>query len=96
MRYVRLDQLTAKVGDYVHLAEAGETIVVTEHDRPVAELVPPRPAGEPPSEEDVISRGVREGWITPATAPKAGPPPSYPSVTFEELMREIDQDRADR
>jgi antitoxin (DNA-binding transcriptional repressor) of toxin-antitoxin stability system len=96
MRYVRLDQLTAKVGEYVHLATAGETIVVTEEDRPVAELVPPRATPDAASDEDVIARGVSEGWILPASAPRAGPPPSYPCMTFEDLMQDLDDDRADR
>jgi antitoxin (DNA-binding transcriptional repressor) of toxin-antitoxin stability system len=95
MRSVRLDQLRPELGEYVHLAEAGETIVVTEGDRPVAELVPPRGAVRASRDEDVLARGIREGWIAPATAPRAGPPPSYPCMTFGELMRELDEDRAD-
>lgn len=96
MRYVRLDQLTTKVGEYVHLAEAGETIVVTEQDRPIAELVPPRAAARAQSVEDVLARGVREGWITPPTERRNGVPPSFPCMSFEELMEDIARDREDR
>ncbi len=95
MRYVPLDQLTAKVDEYVHLAEAGETIVVTEADRPVAELVPPRAADQPHRDEDVLARGVREGWITPPSEHRIGVPPSFPCMSFEELMLEIARDRED-
>lgn len=94
MRYIHLDQLRADVGEYVHLAEAGETIAVMDGNRVIAELVPPRASAS--TNEEVLARGAREGWITPATAPRAGAPPSFPSMTFEQLMRELDDDRADR
>ncbi|NNM71513.1 type II toxin-antitoxin system Phd/YefM family antitoxin [Enterovirga aerilata] len=96
MHTVRLDQLRAELGEYVHRAEAGETIIVTEDDRPVARLVPPLNVGEPRTEEDVLARGVREGWITPPSEPRIGVPPSFPCMSFEDLMEEIARDREDR
>ena len=91
MQTVGLKILKNKLSEYVRLAAAGETIVITDRDRVVAEIV--RPRRQP---ESVIERGVREGWLTPAKNPGRGPPPRHPMVPFDELMRELEQDREDR
>ena len=40
---------------------------------------------------------VREGWLTPAAMPGAGPPPKPPPVmTLDELLAELDEARSDR
>ena len=96
MRAVGLKVLKNKLSEYVRLAQGGETILVTDRDRVVAELVPPQ-AGRSPSVGDaVLAEMIRKGWITPAARPLAGPPPRSPVTTFAELMRELDEDRADR
>ena len=41
MRAVGLKILKNKLSEYVRLAQGGETILVTDRDRVVAELVPP-------------------------------------------------------
>jgi hypothetical protein len=40
---------------------------------------------------------MREGWLTPAADPKPQLPPRrpIPGYTLEQLMRELDEDRAD-
>ena len=93
MKEVGLKVLKNKLSEYVRRAAAGETIVITDRGRRVAELVPvqPRPEG-------VIERGIREGWIRPA---KRGPdwppkPKPVPGLTLEQLMKELDEDREDR
>jgi prevent-host-death family protein len=62
MQKVGLKVLKNKLSEYVRLAAAGETIVVTDRGRAVAEIVPPRRH----ERESFIERGVREGWLTPA------------------------------
>ena len=44
----------------------------------------------------MLAEAVREGLITPPTLPTADLRPRKPIMTFEELMRELEQDRADR
>ena len=44
MRSVGIKVLKNKLSEYVRLAASGETVLVTDRDRVVAELVPPRPA----------------------------------------------------
>ena len=92
MRTVGLKILKNKLSEYVRLAAAGETIVVTDRGRAVAEIVPLRHKSE-----SIIERGVREGWITPARRPFRPLPPRLPAVaTLEELLQELEQDREDR
>ncbi len=93
MRTVGLKILKNKLSEYVRLAAAGETVVVTDRGRAVAEIVPPR--REP---ESVIERGVREGWIRPAQRPFQPLPPRkpIPGYTLEQLLADLDGDREDR
>ncbi|HWD60358.1 MAG TPA: type II toxin-antitoxin system prevent-host-death family antitoxin [Stellaceae bacterium] len=96
MRTVGLKVLKNKLSEYVRIAAAGETVVVTDRNRVVAELVPPHPK-RPLSDDAFVAQGVREGWLTPAKAPHGPlPPRRAPLVKFEDLMREIEEDREDR
>jgi prevent-host-death family protein len=93
MRTVGLKALKNKLSEHVRAAAAGETIVITDRGRVVAEIVPPRP-----NAESVIERGIREGWITPAKN-RGGLPPApkpVPGLTFEQLMADLNRDREDR
>jgi prevent-host-death family protein len=94
MRTVGLKVLKNKLSEYVRLASAGETVVVTDRGRAVAELVPPR-HNEPAS---VIERGIRDGWIRPAKRDANWPPrpKPVPGLTLEQLLVELAQDREDR
>jgi prevent-host-death family protein len=98
MRSVGLKVLKNKLSEYVRLAASGETVLVTDRGQTVAQLVPPQGGqeGRKLSEEEYLAKGVREGWITPARNPSKDPLPRKPIMKFEELMRELDQDREDR
>jgi antitoxin (DNA-binding transcriptional repressor) of toxin-antitoxin stability system len=93
MTTVGLKTLKNKLSEYVRLAASGETVVITDRDRIVAELRPPQ---KPP--ETVIERGVREGWITPAKQSPGPLPPRHPipGYTLEQLLADLDRDREDR
>jgi len=94
MRTVGLQILKNKLSEYVRLAAAGETIVVTDRNRAVAEIVPPRRHDR----ESLIERGVREGWLKPAKRPAQPLPPRkpIPGLTLEQLLADLDRDRQDR
>lgn len=97
MRSVGLKVLKNKLSEYVRMAAAGETVLVTDRNCVVAELVPPQPNRTKLSDEELIAKGVREGWLTPAKDRGKGPPPrGKPVMSLEELVRELDQDREDR
>ncbi len=94
MLTVGLKTLKNKLSEYVRLAAAGETVVVTDRGRTVAEIVPPRNERV----ESFVERGVREGWLTPAKRPFAPLPPRkpIPGYTLEQLLADLDRDREDR
>ena len=98
MRSVGLKVLKDKLSQYVRLAAAGETVLVTDRNQVVAEIVPPQPGHRLDlAKEDVITRGIREGWIRPAKIPPGTAPlPRKPVMTFEELMKDLDESREDR
>jgi antitoxin (DNA-binding transcriptional repressor) of toxin-antitoxin stability system len=95
MRSVGLKVLKNRLSEYVRLAAAGETVLVTDRERVVAEIVPPQKRGL--AEDEFLAKGVREGWLTPARIVDGSPPPAgKPVMDFEELMQEIAADREDR
>ena len=100
MRSVGLKVLKNKLSEYVRLAASGETVLVTDRDRVVAELVPPRQQRHEWLDNPRLAAGVREGWITPASAPPGAiqnlKPKPVPGLTLERLLKDLDDDRADR
>jgi antitoxin (DNA-binding transcriptional repressor) of toxin-antitoxin stability system len=96
MRSVGLKVLKNKLSEYVRLAAGGETVLVTDRDRVVAEIVPPQQGRSAQLTDAFLAQGVREGWLTPAKVRSAKPPPRKPAVPFDELMDELQRDREDR
>jgi antitoxin (DNA-binding transcriptional repressor) of toxin-antitoxin stability system len=96
MRAVGLKILKNKLSEYVRLAQSGETILVTDRDRVVAELVPPREGRGPAVADAVLADLVRHGWLTPPARPLTSAPARAPVAAFAVLMRELGEDRTDR
>lgn len=96
MRSVGIKTLKNKLSEYVRLAASGETVLVTDRDRVVAELVPPQAGRAERLVDAELAEAVRQGWLTPPTLRSDAPPPRKPVATFDEVMAELDQDRADR
>lgn len=96
MRAVGIKTLKNKLSEYVRLAASGETVLVTDRDRVVAELTPPRADRAEWLDDAALAEAVRQGWLTPPTHPGAGPPPRLPVAPTEELLRELDEIRGDR
>jgi prevent-host-death family protein len=96
MRSVGLKVLKNKLSEYVRLAEGGETVLVTDRNRVVAELVPPQPS-RATAPDEWWAEAVRKGWITPAkNTDRSVPPVGPPVMTLEELLDELARDREDR
>jgi antitoxin (DNA-binding transcriptional repressor) of toxin-antitoxin stability system len=95
MRAVALKELEEKVGDYVHLAEGGETVLVIDQDRVLAELVPPRHALVSVESQASWADAIREGLVHPAES-TTGVPPRIPAIPFDDLLRDLKRDREDR
>jgi antitoxin (DNA-binding transcriptional repressor) of toxin-antitoxin stability system len=96
MRAVGLKVLKNRLSEYVRLAAGGETVLVTDRDRVVAELVPPREGRSPLLADAMLAEAVRQGWITPPALPATGPPPRRPVAKLSELLKELGEDRGDR
>ena len=88
--------LENKLSEYVRLAAHGETVLVTDRDRVVAELVPPEKNRSPALADALLAEAMRQGWITPPALPAVGVPPRKPVMSFRNLLRELERDRSDR
>jgi antitoxin (DNA-binding transcriptional repressor) of toxin-antitoxin stability system len=96
MRSVGLKVLKNRLSEYVRLAAGGETVLVTDRSRVVAEIVPPQPGRDAQMLDAFVAHGMQEGWLTPAKVCSDKPPPRKPAVPFDELMSELQRDREDR
>jgi len=96
VRAVGLKTLKNKLSEYVRLAARGETVLVTDRDRVVAELVPPRVERAPLLADAQLAEAVRKGWLRPPTLSITGTPPRLPVAKLRDLLAELADDRADR
>ena len=96
MRSVGLKVLKNKLSHYIRLAAAGETILVTNRDRIVAELGPPRVDRATTLADAQLADAVREGWLTPPLMVAEGAPPYQPVAPLSEILAELEEDRGDR
>jgi antitoxin (DNA-binding transcriptional repressor) of toxin-antitoxin stability system len=96
MRSVGLKVLKNKLSEYVRLAASGETVLVTDRDRVVAELVPPRETRSPLLADALLAEAVRKGWLTPPTLVSDEPPPRAPVAPLDEILRELARERDER
>ena len=96
MRSVGLKLLKNKLSEYVRLAAGGETVLVTDRDRVVAEIGPPRPTRSPLLSDALWLDACRQGWITPPVLIGREPPARQPVMTIDELLSDLQRDRAER
>jgi antitoxin (DNA-binding transcriptional repressor) of toxin-antitoxin stability system len=95
MRAVGVKALKNRLSEYVRAAAAGETVLVTDRDRVVAELGPPRAGRAEVLSDALLAEAVREGWIKPPLVVAEGPPPRLPVAAWKDLSRELDEDRGE-
>ena len=74
MRSVGLKVLNNKLSEYVRLAAAGETVLVTDRDRVVAEIVPPRAERSPILADALLAGCGAPGLAVTAGSARFGPP----------------------
>lgn len=96
MLAVGLKVLKNKLAEYVRLAAAGETILVTDRERVVAELVPPRGGRSLLASDARLADAVRQGWLTPPLVGSADPPASSPTMPLANLLDQLAADRDER
>ena len=97
MRSVGIKVLNNRLSEYVRLASSGETVLITDRDRVVAEIGPPREARSPMLADAMLAEAVRNGWLTPpVSSPDSMPPRPVPVAPLHELLAELQADRDER
>lgn len=97
MRSVGIKVLKNKLSEYVRLAASGETVLVTDRGRVVAELLPPKQTNRPATRDERWADLIRRGMVIPARDESGTPPPKPPPVAkWSELAEELARDREDR
>jgi antitoxin (DNA-binding transcriptional repressor) of toxin-antitoxin stability system len=96
MRSVGIKLLKNKLSEYIRLAAGGETVLVTDRDRVVAELGPPAPGRSPLVSDALLLDAVRQGWIRPPLSVAKELPARKPVMKISEILLDLQSDRADR
>lgn len=96
MRSVGIKTLKNKLSEYVRIAASGETVLVTDRDRVVAELVPPSPGRAESVSDAVIVDVIRRGWMTPRLYGPESVPERKPVAPLEQILEGLAADREDR
>jgi antitoxin (DNA-binding transcriptional repressor) of toxin-antitoxin stability system len=96
MRAVGIKVLKNRLSEYVRLAAGGETVLVMDRDRIVAEMGPPG-AGRASSLPDAaLAEAVRQGWVTAPVRRDLPLPPRRPVAPLSAILEELDGDRGSR
>ena len=96
MRSVGLKVLKNRLSEYIRMAAGGETVLVTDRDKIVAEIVPPRSDRSWTLPDALLAQIVRNGWMKPPVLAQSGPAPRQPICSWKELQAELLSDREDR
>jgi antitoxin (DNA-binding transcriptional repressor) of toxin-antitoxin stability system len=94
MRAVGIKVLKNKLSEYVRIAASGETVLVTDRDRVVAELGPPAPGRSELLADAHLAQAVRDGWIHAPTV--RGTPPRKPDAKLADILEDLEWSRSDR
>jgi hypothetical protein len=74
----------------------GETVLVTDRDRVVAELGPPARGRSPLVSDALLLDAVRQGWIRPTLLAGGEMPARKPVMKLREILADLQEDRSDR
>ena len=97
MQSVGIKTLKNRLSEYVRAAAAGETVLVTDRGRVVAELVSPRVRDDASPAEQRLGELMRQGLLAPAKiSPKARLPRRRPVAPIAEVLRDLDDSRTER
>jgi antitoxin (DNA-binding transcriptional repressor) of toxin-antitoxin stability system len=93
---VGLRVLKNRLSEYVRRAAGGDIVLITDRERVVAEMGPPRSTRADLLPDAMLAEAVRKGLITPALDPDGPMPEQSPIAPLEEILQGLDSDRADR
>lgn len=87
--------LKDRLSEYLRIVASGEVVLVTDHDRVVAELVPPGVGRAEKIDDAQLAELVRRGWLVPAAIHSNDPPPRILFAPTADLLRELNDARND-
>lgn len=93
---VGLKVLKNRLSEYIKLAAAGETVLISDRDKVVAELVPPSPGREPAVADAMLAEAIRAGLISPAIYPPGQLKAAEAVATLDQVLEQLNSDRQDR
>ena len=97
MRSLETAALLENLREYIKLAESGETILISDGNRVVAELRPHRRSEASVPAAASLADLVRSGVVIPPKVRSTTPPPKpQPLASFDEVMNDLDESREDR
>ena len=97
MQPVGIKSLKNRLSEYLRAVAAGETVLVTDRGRVVAELGPPRVHSDASPAEQRLGELIRQGLLTPAKVPiQARLPRRKPVRSLASVLRDLGASRADR
>lgn len=90
---VGIRELKARLSEYVHRAEGGEIVSITDRGRVTALLIPARGHAEGGEElPEAIAKGIAEGWISAPTR-RATWHECTPFAATASIQQTLDEDR---
>ena len=96
MRAVGIKTLKNKLSEYIRAVSHGETVLVTDRDRVVAEIRPPQADRAEQVGDALLADVVRQGWLRPPLIGSGTLPARRPVAPLADLLRELENDRRDR
>jgi prevent-host-death family protein len=96
VRSVGIKTLKNRLSEYLRLVAAGETVLVTDRDRVVAELVPPHAGRSQTAADALLADVVKRGWLAARVYPRGSIPPRRPVAALKEVLEGLSADRGDR
>ena len=95
VRSVGIKVLKNRLSEYIRIASQGETVLVTDRDRVVAEITPPLASRAANVGDALLAEAVRKGWITPPLL-RPDEMPRDPVGTLDEILADLDESRGER
>ena len=96
MRTVGIKKLKDRLSEYIRLAKSGETVLVTDRDRVVAELIAPREGRARAVDDAELAELLRTGMVAPPLTVSPDPPPRQPVMPVDRILADLAGDRGER
>jgi|SRR6185312_15650464 len=96
MHAVGIKVLKNRLSEYVRLAASGETVLVLDREKVVAELVPPGSGRSLPAPDAFLAEAASRGLVRLPMLRESGPPPRLGSMPLESLLADLADSRQDR